>query len=213
MANLEEILTSKEHFILDEIWREIEGYEGYLVSNFGRVKSKRKNKTNFDIIMKMSFDKNGYRRVKLFKNKYPKSIMVHRLVGFSFIDNPENKPQINHINGIKYDNRLENLEWCTNKENVIHAIKTGLIPSSKGKKKRKGIEQKSKWKPVIQKSFTGEIIKKYDTISHALKDGFYMHHITACCQGVKKQYKGFFWEYVNPNQKKFSHKPRIKKLL
>jgi hypothetical protein len=68
----------------------------------------------------------GYPKVEIWKNNKRKHIHVHRIVAESLIPNPENKPQVNHINGIKTDNRIENLEWCTGKENMVHASKLGL---------------------------------------------------------------------------------------
>ena len=103
-----------------EIWKDIKGYEGeYLVSNTGKVKSikKRFGTLNQETILKPATIWTGYLRVGLVKDKKPKSIFVHRLVAQAFIPNPENKPIINHINGDRTDNRVENLEWCTQKEN------------------------------------------------------------------------------------------------
>jgi hypothetical protein len=117
-----------------EIWKDIEGYEGlYQVSNLGRVISlERKEKSGKlfrkrnQKILKLESDKRGYQRILLYKNNVTKKYLVHRLVCLSFLKNHENKKQINHINGVKYDNRLENLEWCNQSENQIHAYKKGL---------------------------------------------------------------------------------------
>ena len=118
-----------------EIWETIENYEGYQISNFGNVKSlskKIKCKNGFRVtkekILKLKKTKEGYLSVQL-KNK-GKHFSIHRLVALNFICNLNNKPQVNHINGIKHDNRVVNLEWCTRSENQIHAYKNKLqIPS------------------------------------------------------------------------------------
>lgn len=105
-----------------EQWKDIDGYEGiYKISNFGNVLSVKNNK-----LRAIHLDKDGYCRVMLCKNGRKKSSIVHRLVANAFIPNLENKPQVNHKNGIKTDNRLENLEWVTNSENMKHAFLTGL---------------------------------------------------------------------------------------
>lgn len=122
----------------DEIWRDIKGYEGlYQVSSLGRVKSlerkiKTKNKYGEmyrivpEKILKTNMIHKGYLQVKLC-NQEQKNLLVHRLVAEAFIPNVENKDQINHINGIKTDNRIENLEWITGKDNIQHAMEIGLI--------------------------------------------------------------------------------------
>lgn len=107
-----------------EIWRDIDGYDGlYQVSNFGRVKS-FKYKT--PRILKLTPYPNGYLRVDLHYNGAVKSASVHRLVAEAFIPNPDGKPEVNHINGDKTDNHVENLEWATRTENVQHALMSGL---------------------------------------------------------------------------------------
>jgi hypothetical protein len=120
-----------------EMWKDIKGFEGlYQVSNFGRVKSLPKEwvcgrnggigKHN-GMILKIQIDKEtGYIRVTLTKKNIRKHISIHRLVGIHFITNPNNKPVINHINGIKLDNRIENLEWVSHAENNQHAFYIGL---------------------------------------------------------------------------------------
>lgn len=101
-----------------EIWKDIPGYEDlYQASNFGRVKSLRRN-----IIMLPRADKHGYLRVMLSVKGYRKYCQIHRLVAWAFIPNPENKPVVNHIDGDPRNNKVDNLEWCTQSENVLHAI-------------------------------------------------------------------------------------------
>ena len=101
-----------------EIWKPIPGAEGYEVSNLGNVKNV--NKTTYLALSSWS----GYYKVRL--GSRGGDYLVHRLVAQAFIPNPDNKPQVNHINGNKKDNRVENLEWVTVKENIQHAFKTGL---------------------------------------------------------------------------------------
>lgn len=104
-----------------EIWKDIKGYEGlYKVSNLGKLKNAKG-----DIIGKCII-KEGYNRLQLINNHTKKNYLVHRLVALNFIDNPNNYECINHKNGIKTDNRVENLEWCTRKYNNLHAIANGL---------------------------------------------------------------------------------------
>lgn len=116
-----------------EIFKSIKGYEGlYEISNYGRVKSLKKYRAKQDRIMKLVISTLGYSIVSLSINGKTKIKRVHQLIAIAFIDNPENKPQVNHINGIKTDNRIENLEWATAKENTQHSFKTGLQLSRKG---------------------------------------------------------------------------------
>jgi hypothetical protein len=118
-----------------EQWKDIIEYElHYKISSFGNVKSldrisKRKyngDKFTHGINLKPIVTKKGYLRVDLQKDSYRKSHSIHRLVAMAFIKNPENKPQVNHKDGDKTNNHKNNLEWNTNKENQIHAYKTGL---------------------------------------------------------------------------------------
>lgn len=115
---------------MNEIWRDIKNYEGdYQVSNSGNIKSFKK--LNNIKILKPGISR-GYYFVSLCKNGKVKNFRISRLVAIHFIPNPENKPQINHKNGIKIFNHTENLEWSTNGENQVHAYKIGLKISKKG---------------------------------------------------------------------------------
>nr|DAK61906.1 MAG TPA: homing endonuclease [Caudoviricetes sp.]DAM24317.1 MAG TPA: homing endonuclease [Caudoviricetes sp.] len=134
-----------------EIWKDIKGYEGlYQVSNLGRVKSLsiyRKNSVceyySKEKILKPLKDKGGYLNVRLWKNKKGKTIKIHRLVACNFLENTENKRDVNHINGIKTDNRVSNLEWATRSENIQHAFKNNLNkPHSSSEKQKKIVRER-----------------------------------------------------------------------
>lgn len=121
---------------MEEIFKDIRGYEGlYKVSNLGNVisyyGSKKTQKARKPITQKY-----GYHQLNLKKNGQLKMFLVHRLVAIAFIPNPKNLPQVNHINGIKTDNRVENLEWCTAKQNTLHSYKAKLRKSSTGTSRR-----------------------------------------------------------------------------
>jgi hypothetical protein len=111
-----------------EIWSKIKDYPNYEISNIGRVKSINYNKER---ILKLQ-NMNGYDRVGLSVNGNVTLFLVHRLVAQAFIDNVHNYSFINHINGIKNDNQVENLEWCTSTENLNHALDNNLRVMPKG---------------------------------------------------------------------------------
>src|SRR5690606_25014255 len=109
---------------MEEIWKDIKGYEElYQVSNLGRIKSMNYNHTGNSKILKGSKHKQGYVRVSLWKNKKSKSFFVHTLVAKSFIKSSYEGLEINHKNGIKHDNNVDNLEIVTHQENVKHSYK------------------------------------------------------------------------------------------
>jgi len=121
---------------MEEIWKDIKGYEGlYKINIFGKILSYGKISRQ-DIFLKILLNKNGYQYVSLWKNNKKKNHSIHRLIMINFVENPLNKPCINHKNWIKNDNRLENLEWCTYAENNKHAIDilgSKFILSNKGR--------------------------------------------------------------------------------
>jgi hypothetical protein len=119
-----------------EVWKNIVDFPNYQISNLGNVKSidrYTKAKDNEiihrkEFLLKGFINKKGYRQVTLYNiNKKPKTMRVHRLVAEAFIQNKNNLPQVNHINGNKLDNRVENLEWCNDIDNKHHAINNGLV--------------------------------------------------------------------------------------
>ena len=121
-----------------EQWRSIPGYEGiYHVSSEGRVKNA------YGHVLKPETAKNGYKRVTFFDRK---KFQVHRLVALAFIPNPDNKEVVNHRNGVKADNRVENLEWVTWSENEKHAYATGLKYVSDERKRQMSEAMKERWR-------------------------------------------------------------------
>lgn len=125
---------------MKEIWKDIEGYEGlYKISNYGRVKSIPRNGTQVktEKILKRIITDCNYVVAVLSKENKIKRILVHRLVAKAFIPNPENKPCINHKDGNKHNNCVDNLEWCTYSENLKHAFANNLRkPTNQHIKKR-----------------------------------------------------------------------------
>jgi len=118
--------------MIQEIWKDIKGYEDkYQVSSFGRVRSLDRDINRKGKILKHCYFSNRYTYVSLCKEGTRSNKLIHRLIAQAFIPNPENYPQINHKNGIKDDNRLENLEWVSQSMNMKHAFKTGLIKWTK----------------------------------------------------------------------------------
>lgn len=177
-----------------EEWRDIVGYEGlYQVSNKGRVKAVEKidaaGKTRKERMLKAGMSQQGRPRIELHKNKIGTTYFVHRLVAMAFIPNPENKKEVNHINGIKDDNRVENLEWCTRSENMLHAERYGLHSMAKAlEAHRKKVCQ------ILNRS----VIAIYDSIADAsAATGIDHRSISAAASGKNGQAGGYEWRYYN----------------
>lgn len=183
-----------------EIWKDIIGFKGrYQVSNFGNVKSNdysyynRGNKS-MQLIkgkqLRPCKAKSGYMVVNLIS----KTHYVHRLVCEAFIEDIPDGLTVNHKNGIKEDNRIENLEIMSYSENHLHAF--SLLhrkPSSLGKF---GANHNVS-KPIIQKDTSGNFIAEFENARQAEKSGFSYKNISACCNGKCKSHKGFVWEFKN----------------
>jgi hypothetical protein len=189
-----------------EIWKDIEGYEGlYQVSNLGRLRSFDRVvrhskgvpfvKTVRGRIMSIINLNRGYNRINLSVNNNRRSFFIHRLVASAFIENNEGLPEVNHLNGIKTDNRAVNLEWCTSSENSRHAILIGLQKPTRPWQGKTGALNPSS-KPVLQFTKQGIVITEYASAHEAMRaTGIDFSFIAMCCRGKCKTAKGFVWKY------------------
>lgn len=181
-----------------EEWRDIKGYEGrYQVSNLGNFVSITKRSGRKDL--SGSYDKKGYLKITLYKSGDRKTFAAHRLVAAAFIANPNNKPQINHINGNRSQNSIDNLEWCTNAENQWH--KFHVLGYTIPKKQLDALHAKtrvllpqSSRKP-IECVETGEI---FLSIKEAVrKFGTSQSNFSLVLKGKNKTAAGYHWRYVD----------------
>lgn len=158
-----------------EIWKDIKGYEGsYMVSNLGRVKSIPRYRVKKTVYLKENVLKGGYSYLELCLDSVRKKYLVHRLVAIAFIDNPQNKPQVNHKNGVKTDNIVSNLEWNTRSENQQHAIDNGLRKPSRGEINGQCKLREEQVIEIIDKTknnySTGWLAKKYNVSPSTISD-------------------------------------------
>ena len=161
-------------------------YEGietdYSVSTEGEV---RKDTTNYILSQSPQQD---YKFVTLLINGQQKRMRVHRMVAMTFIENPDNKPYVNHINGIRYDNNVENLEWVTQSENIQHAVRTGLM-------------QNGRKKAVIQYNLNGDRMATFESASEAARQtGGSQSKITMCCKRQRETANDYQWRYYDDIQ-------------
>lgn len=152
-------------------WKDIKDYEGlYQISNTGLVKAMAKTwlsgeyrnslRSKPETIIKCSIKPNGYKQCTLSKNGKVLNKRINRLVAEAFIPNPENKPEVNHKDGVKSNNHVSNLEWCTRQENLLHAYKNGLLKPARGEN-----QGNSKLKNKV----VDEIREKYSTGNYTYK--------------------------------------------
>lgn len=188
---------------MEEIWKDIQGYEGlYQISNLGNVKSlhygAKANHPNWksqtERIIKQRIATSGYCRVELYKPQSRKCFYVHRLVALTFIPNPENKSEVNHIDGNKLNNCVENLEWNTKSENISHSFASGLhVSPMKG---RKGAKSPCS-KLIIQYDLSGKFINLWNSISEAANSlQINGSSISNCAKLKQKTSFGYIWRYV-----------------
>lgn len=164
---------------MKEIWKDIKEYEGiYQVSNLGKVKRVKTTR-----VLKGCKDKGGYLRVNLSKNSVTSTNTLHRLVAEAFIPNPDNKPEVDHINENKTNNRVDNLEWTTRKDNLNYGTRNKRI-------------SKTQSVPIIATNIkTGKSTEFYGTNDCARRLGLYSSNITRVLKGVSKQTGGYKFKY------------------
>ena len=189
---------------MKEFWKDIVGYEGiYQVSNLGRVKSlvtwccnkyKKREK-----ILKPALNTYGYPTVSLSKNKLRKNKTIHRLVAENFIPNPNNYSQVNHKDGVKTNNKINNLEWVTGSENILHSYKNGLREYPIGNKNHrygKLGKEHNRSKAVLQYDKNNNFIAKYGSQREAeRKTGIKQASIGCCCRKTQKTAGGYIWKF------------------
>lgn len=165
-----------------EQWRDIPGLEGkYAASDLGRIKSyelafKKVLKgvehlcTRKERIMSGYKHVSGYRMTEFFKNSSRETRLTHRLIAFTWCENPHNKPHVNHINGIKHDNRASNLEWVTNHENILHASRMGFLRGRMSEEQKAEVTKRIvalKERKVGRISRDGEILEVFHSCAEA----------------------------------------------
>ena len=190
-----------------EIFKDIKDYEGlYQVTNFGNVWSLNYGRSGKPKLMTPIDNGGGYLQVSLSKNGETKTCLLHRLVAFTFLENPENLPQVNHKDEDKTNNFVflnedgsvdkekSNLEWKNHRDNCNHGTRNERISKALSKAK-KGILNTKLSKPVLQLSLSGDLIREWPSTAECGRNGFSQSAVSRCCRGEKPQYKGFLWMY------------------
>lgn len=175
-----------------EVWREVKEFAGkYEVSNFGRVRSLDYRHTGQARVLRPSMSTDGYLLVDIFKDGKKTRKFVHRVVAEAFIENPSNLTQVNHRNEIKEDNRVENLEWISQKDNINYG--TGNERRSKAQ-----LNHPKKSKRVLQFDRSGNLLREWLSTSEVERQtGWCQGHISLACRGKLKTTHGFVWRYAD----------------
>lgn len=173
-----------------EQWKAIKGTNGDIeVSNYGRIRS---NLRTHGFILKAQKDNKGYLRISVTLNRTKQRYKVHRAVAMAFIPNPNNLPQVNHIDGNKENNSSFNLEWCTNKENARHAINNGLWVNVLSAAKK---ANDSKKRPIIATEISTGNDYPFESMSDAER-AIGTRHINDVIKGIRKQANGYTFRYA-----------------
>lgn len=189
---------------MEEIWKDVNGYEGkYQVSNLGNVKSLNYKGKGIERNISQIIGNRGYKVVNLYKNGKRKSFLVHRLVGNAFLENTFGHPEINHIDENKLNNMSTNLEWCTGKENrekwyINNKERLYEISYKKDKKIRHRRCEAYKYKnKVVQIDMNGNEINIFDSLLEIKKQTDYdVSNILKNCKGERKSAYGYKWEFT-----------------
>jgi len=175
----------------------------YEVSNKGKVRNKQTL-----LILKTYTINSGYKAIKLNKNGKSKGFTIHRLVATAFIDNPLKLKTVNHKDGNKLNNRVDNLEWMSLSDNIKHAVDTGLSNTEKAREVLNEVASKR----IYQKDKEGNIIAEWDSATQASKDsnGYYsVNHISSVLHGRREHHRGYTWEFIDRDKIKRSKSYKI----
>lgn len=192
-----------QNSVQSEVWKPIEGYEGlYEISRDGVIRSLPRLHTKGKVI-KTSLGSSGYEQVHLSKDSVVKTFMVHRLVAKTFIDNPENYPEVNHKDEDKRNNSIDNLEWCDRNYNQNYgtAIRRMRDSHNYSESNKKGAEHhdydsigKKRRKALLQIDDHGNVIKRWDGfITMAKETGYSKGNVAIACDNGNKAY-GYYWK-------------------
>ena len=174
--------------MVEEIYKDIKDLEGlYQVSNFGNVMSLNFHRSGKPKLMKPSKNTKGYLFVNLCKNGKRKMFTIHRLVAETFLPNPDNLPEINHIDEDKTNNSVDNLEYCTHEYNQNYGTRNERISKTNTNGKQS--------KPVLQFSKTGDLIREWPSTRECERNGYNHGNILKCCNGKRKYAYGYIWRY------------------
>ena len=202
----------------NEQWKSIDGYVGiYEVSNLGRVRGvdrvyMRKNGSPYrkkGVVIKPSVSNSGYLFVALRNNNTRRNFYVHRLVASAFISNPNNEKEIDHINGVKTDNRAENLRWCSRSGNLTNPLcvarRSGENSFLFGKTGATSFRSRA----IDQYSIDGNFIRRWDSLAQAYEECKYDRGLLInTCKGRRKEAYGYIWKYAEPNGNQSPKIPR-----
>ena len=183
-----------------EEWRDVQGYEGlYLISNLGQVQSLGRVRSQRNVyteitrvytgkILSQRIGKAGYQYVNLYSLDKRTTKKIHRLVAEAFLENPENKPQVNHIDGNKLNNTVTNLEWNTSKENIVHGYNIGLIPRCPF-----GVNSANYKGPVHAINAKGELEFSMHGSQDFINKGFTVDGVKDVLRGRSKSHRGYIF--------------------